>query len=121
MARILVVEDTKAEQQLISALLNHAGFQVFTADNAEAAWQWLENNQLPDLILLDIIMPGESGLELCRRIRDNQDWSKVPILFCSSKSEDFDRFWAIRQGGNDYITKPFAPQDLVKAVFQYAQ
>ncbi|MDJ0507912.1 MAG: response regulator [Crocosphaera sp.] len=119
MKTILVVEDTHSERKLISALLNHAGFITAAASNAKSAWEWLENNTFPDLILLDIIMPEETGLELCRKIRLNPNWKNIPIVFCSSKSEEFDRFWALRQGGNDYITKPFAPQQLIDAVYKY--
>lgn len=119
MKSVLVVEDTQAERLLISALLTHAGFTVWVADSSESAWQWLHNNPQPDLILLDIIMPGESGLDLCRKIRAHESWKNLPILFCSSKAEDFDRFWALRQGGNDYITKPFVPQQLVDTVERY--
>ncbi len=119
MKTILVVEDIQAQRQLIAALLAHAGFTVEQAENAETAWQWLESHPQPHAILLDIIMPGESGLDLCRRIRSHDQWQQIPILFCSSKVEDFDRFWAMRQGGNDYITKPFAPQHLVETVGRY--
>ncbi|WP_107669221.1 PleD family two-component system response regulator [Cyanothece sp. BG0011] len=119
MKTILVVEDTNAERQLISALLTHAGFITANVSSAKLAWQWLENNHFPDLILLDIIMPEETGLELCRKIRSNPQWRHIPIVFCSSKSEEFDRFWALRQGGNDYISKPFAPQQLIQAVSRY--
>jgi twitching motility two-component system response regulator PilH len=119
MKKILIVEDTQSERQLISALLTHAGFSVAVTDSGEAAWQWLETNPLPNLIVLDIIMPGESGLEICRKIRSHPEWNTVPILFCSSKAEDFDKFWAMRQGGNDYITKPFAPQQLLDSVLRY--
>ncbi|GFE69189.1 PleD family two-component system response regulator [Chroococcus sp. FPU101] len=119
MKSILVVEDTQAERLLISALLTHAGFTVSVTDSSESAWEWLHNNPQPDLILLDIIMPGESGLDLCRKIRAHENWQNLPILFCSSKAEDFDRFWALRQGGNDYITKPFVPQQLVDTVERY--
>ena len=118
--KILIVEDTHAEQQMISALLTHAGFTVAITDSAEAAWEWLEKNTIPNLILLDIVMPGESGLDLCRKIREHEQWKDIPILFCSSKSEDFDRFWALRQGGNEYIAKPYAPQKLIDAVTQHA-
>ena len=118
--KILIVEDTHAERQMSSALLTHAGFTVAIADSAESAWEWLENNDIPNLILLDIVMPGESGLDLCRKIREQEKWKDIPILFCSSKSEDFDRFWALRQGGNEYITKPYAPQKLIETVTQYA-
>ncbi len=120
MKTVLVVEDMQAERLLISALLTHASFKVAVADSAETAWQWLETHPLPDLILLDIIMPGETGLDLCRKIRANAQWQQVPILFCSSKAEEFDRFWALRQGGTDYITKPFVPNHLMATVARYA-
>ncbi|HAC65275.1 MAG TPA: two-component system response regulator [Cyanothece sp. UBA12306] len=116
---ILVVEDTSTERNLISALLVHAGFKNEAVSSAEDAWEWLENNPLPDLIILDIIMQGETGLDLCRKIRNNPQWEKVPILFCSSKSEAFDRFWALRQGGSDYITKPFAPQEFLDTITRH--
>jgi twitching motility two-component system response regulator PilH len=119
MKTVLIVEDTQAERQMSSALLSHAGFNVAVAENAEAAWQWLEKNKAPNLILLDIVMPGESGLDLCRKIREHAQFKEIPILFCSSKSEDFDRFWAMRQGGNEYITKPYVPQQLVDKVVQH--
>ncbi|MDJ0662062.1 MAG: response regulator [Crocosphaera sp.] len=119
MKTILVVEDTNAERKLISALLTHAGFMTANVSSAKSAWEWLENHRFPDLILLDIIMPEETGLELCRKIRATPKWKNIPIVFCSSKSEDFDRFWALRQGGNDYVAKPFAPQQLINAVSQF--
>ena len=121
MKNILIVEDTKAEQQLISALLKQAGFSAFSVDSSEEARQWLANNPLPNLILLDIILPGDSGLDLCREIRENPELKQIPILFCSSKSEDFDRIWALKQGGDEYITKPFVPQKLIDSVAQYVR
>jgi twitching motility two-component system response regulator PilH len=116
MKTVLVVEDSRAEQRLIVALLREAGFNVALAESAEAALIWLETNGKPDLIVLDIIMPGLSGLDLCRQLRNQPDMENVPIVFCSSKNQDFDRFWALRQGGNAYVTKPFAPTDLVDTV-----
>lgn len=116
MKTVLIVEDLQAERQMISALLSRAGFNVAVAESAEAAWHWLEINPQPNLILCDIIMPGETGLDLCRKIQETPALEKVPVVFCSSKSEDFDRFWALRQGGKDYITKPYTPQELVDIV-----
>ncbi len=119
MKTILIVEDTRAERQMSSALLSHAGFNVAIAEDAESAWKWIEEHDAPNLILLDIIMPGESGLDLCRRIREHDKYKDSPVLFCSSKSEEFDRFWAMRQGGNEYITKPYQPKNLIEKVSEH--
>ncbi len=121
MKRILVVEDSHAEQQVAYGLLTQAGFEVNISASAELAWEWLQAHPLPDLILLDIVMPGKSGLELCRMIRAESSFEGVPIIFCSSKKEQFDRFWALRQGGTAYITKPYAPKELLQIVNQYLQ
>jgi twitching motility two-component system response regulator PilH len=118
MKTVLVVEDGTAEQQLISSLLTRSGFDVVIHGNAEMAWQWLSSHTPPNLIMLDVIMPGQSGLDLCRSIREQEKFSDVPILFCSSKDQEFDKFWALRQGGNAYVTKPFAPKELLDTVFQ---
>jgi len=119
MKTILVVEDGSAEQHLMSKLLTKSGLGVVALDNAELAWQWLSSHPIPNLILLDIIMPGQSGLELCRTIRTEPKFKDLPIVFCSSKNQDFDKFWALRQGGNAYITKPFTPKELIDTVYQY--
>lgn len=119
MKTVLVVEDSRAEQRLIVALLREAGLKVALAESAESALIWLEDNGQPDLIVLDIIMPGLSGLELCRQIRANPQMKDIPIVFCSSKDQEYDRFWAIRQGGNAYITKPYDPGDLVETVCEH--
>ncbi|MDJ0533255.1 MAG: response regulator [Xenococcaceae cyanobacterium MO_207.B15] len=120
MKTVLIIDDINSERQMSSALLTHAGFKVAGTDSAESAWEWLNNNNPPNLILLDIIMPGESGLDFCRKIRSREEWKDIPILFCSSKSEEFDRFWALRQGGTEYITKPYLPQKLIEVVTKYA-
>ena len=119
MKTVLVVEDGHAEQQLISSLLSRSGFSVVLQSNAEDAWQWLSSHTPPNLIVLDVIMPGQNGLDLCRTIRDQEALKQIPIVFCSSKDQDFDKFWSLRQGGNAYLTKPFAPKQLVDTVYQY--
>ena len=119
MKTVLVVEDSRAEQRLIVLLLQQSGLKVALADSAESAIVWLTENGQPDLIVLDIVMPGISGLDFCRQIRTDDQFKDIPIVFCSSKDQEFDRFWALRQGGNDYITKPFAPNNLVQTVCKH--
>jgi len=117
MKNIIVVEDGHAEQRIMNALLTQAGFEVALASNVDEAWQWLETN-IPNLVILDIVMPGKSGLELCRMIQGKTELSQIPIVFCSSKSEEFDRFWAMRQGAKAYLIKPYAPKELLDMVYQ---
>lgn len=118
MKKVLVVEDALADRRLMAALLNQADVEVFCVDSAESALIWLAN-QRPDLIVLDVIMPGLSGLELCRQLRADSSYKNLPIIFCSSQDQGFDRFWAISQGGNAYITKPYAPCELIEIVRHY--
>lgn len=119
MKTVLVVEDCRAEQRLIVSLLQHAGLNVVIAETGESALAWLAEHERPNAILLDIVMPGLSGLELCRQLRADPDMGKVPIIFCSAKGKEFDQFWALRQGGNGYIRKPFVPMELIQTVCGY--
>lgn len=119
MKTVLVVEDSRTDRRLIMALLQQVGLNVVCVESGELALSWLAENQRPDLILLDIVMPGLSGFDLCRQLRALPEFEDTSIIFCSSKDQEFDRFWALRQGGDAYITKPFAPLDLVKTVCSY--
>ena len=120
MKSILVVEDSRTERQLIVALLENAGHHVQFVSSAEEAWDYLNKNSVaPDLIVLDIVMPGATGLDFCRDLRQDAKFENIPVIFCSSKDKEFDQFWALRQGGNAYITKPFAPNEFMSTVQQY--
>ncbi|KKI99095.1 response regulator [Prochlorothrix hollandica] len=115
MKSVLVVDDSRTELKLMEAILHQIGFRVATVDNAEAALSFLET-EIPDLLVLDVVMPDMSGFDLCRQLRAKPTTEKLPIIFCSSKDQEFDRFWALRQGGNAYLTKPFAPHELIETV-----
>ncbi|NCO74693.1 MAG: response regulator [Cyanobacteria bacterium] len=119
MKKILVVDDSKSQQMLVNGLLKNIGAEIFIANNGESALGWLEENGQPDLILMDIVMPDMSGLDVCRHIRKEMNYKTVPIIFVTTKDEDFDKFWALRQGGNGYITKPYSPIDLINTVKNY--
>jgi twitching motility two-component system response regulator PilH len=122
MKKILIVDDSKSQQLLASALLkNMEDVEVAIANNGTDALGWLTTNGEPDLILLDIVMPDISGFDLCRQIRTELELKTVPIVFCSEKNQEFDRFWALRQGGNAYIAKPYNPTDLLKTIQDYLE
>jgi twitching motility two-component system response regulator PilH len=112
---ILVVDDSRTELVFLRSLLTRNGYHVRTAENAEQALLAL-GEQLPDLILMDVVMPGTNGFQLTRTIARHPEYGRVPVFICSSKSQETDRVWGLRQGARDYITKPVDPQVLLSKI-----
>lgn len=115
LATILVVEDTPSEMELMSLYLREGGYTVITSVDAKAAIDLALLHQ-PNLIISDVVMPGMSGFELCRSLRKNPITANIPVVFCTSKNQDIDRLWGMKQGASAYITKPFTREDLLSAV-----
>jgi two-component system phosphate regulon response regulator PhoB len=119
-ATILVVEDEPAIQELIAYNLKQAGHQPLRADNAEQAMN-LVQNALPDLVLLDWMLPGLSGIDFARRLRTDRRTRTVPIIMLTARSDEQDKLTGLDTGADDYITKPFSPRELnarIKAVLR---
>jgi len=119
-ATILVVEDEPAIQELIAYNLKQAGHQPLRADNAEQAMN-LVQNALPDLVLLDWMLPGQSGIDFARRLRTDKRTRTVPIIMLTARSDEQDKLTGLDTGADDYITKPFSPRELnarIKAVLR---
>jgi twitching motility two-component system response regulator PilH len=116
---VLVVDDSKSQQLLMEGILKGMGINVAKANDGESALDWLKNNPTPDLIFMDIVMPNMTGFDTCRKIRNQLNIKEVPIIFCSQKNQEFDQFWALRQGGNSYLIKPYSPIDLINKVKEY--
>ncbi len=115
MSTVLIVEDTPSSLQLMRSFLQDSGYNVIVATDAkEGMIKALEC--LPDAIVTDVVMPGMSGFELCRQLKRNPITQQVPIIICSSKDQQIDRLWGMRQGANVYLTKPFTKDQLVRAV-----
>ncbi|GAA4409755.1 DNA-binding response regulator [Advenella faeciporci] len=117
---ILVVEDEPAIQELISVNLSFAGHKVLRALDAEQA-KILINAELPDLILLDWMLPGASGLSMARSLRADERTKDIPIIMLTAKSAEEDKVEGLESGADDYITKPFSPKELmarIKAVLR---
>ncbi len=112
---ILVVEDSPSELELISHFLHESGYKVIKATGAREALEKLELEK-PDAIITDVVMPGMSGFELCRSLKKNPATQKVPIVICSSKNQEIDRLWAMRQGADAYLTKPYTRVELLRAI-----
>ncbi|BAS54888.1 MULTISPECIES: response regulator transcription factor [Leptolyngbya] len=115
MRTVLVVEDTPSEMELLSHYLREGGYSVVGAVTAkDALTKAIELK--PNVIVTDVVMPGMSGFELCRSLKKNPETQKVPIIICTSKGQDIDRLWGMRQGADVYITKPFTREELIRAV-----
>jgi len=115
MATILVVEDTPSQLELMNIFLQEGGYTVIRAIDAKDGLEKARLHQ-PDAIITDVVMPGMSGFEFCRKLKKDLTTQKIPIIFCSSKNKDIDRIWGMRQGADAYVTKPFTKQQLISAV-----
>lgn len=109
--KVLVVDDSKTELMYLTDLLKKQGFQVRTAENAQEAIQHLAEEK-PDLILMDVVMPGQNGFQLTRSIARDTKYADVPIIMCTSKNQETDKVWGMRQGARGYITKPVDAAEL---------
>ena len=113
--KVLVVDDSKTELMFMTDLLQKNGFAVRTAENADDAFRRL-GEEKPDLILMDVVMPGENGFQLTRKITRDPRFSNVPVIMCTSKNQETDRVWGMRQGARDYITKPVDADELMAKI-----
>jgi twitching motility two-component system response regulator PilH len=113
--KVLIVDDSKTEQMFLTELLQRNGFTVRSADNAEEAFKRLAEEK-PDLILMDVVMPGQNGFQLTRAINRTPEYTAVPIFICTSKSLETDRVWGMRQGAREYITKPVNATELLAKI-----
>ncbi|ACL76451.1 response regulator [Ruminiclostridium cellulolyticum] len=117
---IFVVEDEMHIQQLIKYNLEANGFKVNVFDNGEDLLEY-SSGKVPDLFILDIMLPGIDGLEVCRNLKQNNNTKTIPIIMLTAKSEEFDKVLGLELGADDYITKPFSVRELiarVKALFR---
>ncbi|MDX1977174.1 MAG: response regulator [Pseudanabaenaceae cyanobacterium bins.68] len=115
MATVLVVEDTLTQAEIITGTLRNAGIATLLANSSDDARVKL-SQQKADLIVLDVVLPGESGFEFCRELKDNPSTKDIPVVMCSTKSGEMDKFWGMKQGASAYLTKPVDPEELVRTV-----
>jgi two-component system phosphate regulon response regulator PhoB len=113
--KVAVVEDEIELASLIEYNLTRGGFQVLVSPGAASTLQELESWQ-PDLIVLDVMLPGSDGFDLCRQIRQNPRLARIPVIFLTARSDEVDRVLGLEIGGDDYITKPFSPRELVARI-----
>jgi twitching motility two-component system response regulator PilH len=118
MAKILIADDSLAELQIFQATLQPTGHTLVTVMDGEAAEAKVKSEKI-DLIILDVIMPKKNGFQVCRDIKSNDQYKNIPVIMVTSKDQESDKFWGMKQGADEYLTKPFKPEDLLKAVKKY--
>lgn len=112
---ILIVDDSRTEQVFLADLLTRAGYAVRTASGGDEALRLLDEAR-PDLVLMDVVMPGANGFSLTRRITREPRWAGIPVMLCTSKDQDSDRVWGLRQGACDYLVKPVSGPELLDKI-----
>lgn len=113
--KILLVDDSKTELHHLTEILSKKGYAVRTATNGDEALRRLEE-EVPELILMDVVMPGQNGFQLTRAITRDTRYSHIPVIMCSSKNQETDRVWGIRQGARDYVVKPVKAEELLAKI-----
>jgi len=117
MRTALIVEDSKTELAMIGNCLEQIGLKIHTANSGEEALEKI-NDYPPDLIVLDVVLPGRSGYEICRNLKNETQTSKIPIILCSTKKTEMDKFWGMKQGADAYLEKPLDRDELIRTVKQ---
>ena len=113
--KVLIVDDSKTELLYLTEILQKNGYTVRAAENADEAFKRLAEEK-PQLILMDVVMPGQNGFQLTRAINRTPEYADIPIIMCTSKNQETDKVWGMRQGARDYIVKPVNADDLVAKI-----
>ena len=117
MGKVLVVEDSLTDSEVLTRCLRQVGLTVVSFTNGEEALAQLQI-QKPDLVILDVMLPGQSGFEICHSLKTNEDTKHIPVVICSSKGTDVDKLWGTMLGANAYVPKPVDPQKLIPVIQQ---
>jgi twitching motility two-component system response regulator PilH len=112
---ILVVDDSPTDRQFLSELLAKNGFQVSTAENADEALAKAKQLK-PDLVLMDVVMPGQSGFQATRALTKDEATKQIPVIICTTKGQETDKAWGMKQGARDYIVKPVKGPELLAKI-----
>lgn len=117
MSTVLVVEDSPTQMEVITGCLQRGGLTVVTANDGKDAMTKI-GNQKPDVIVLDVVLPDRSGFELCRDLKAESTTSKIPVVICSTKASEMDKFWGMKQGADAYLAKPVDQEELLRTIKQ---
>jgi two-component system, chemotaxis family, response regulator PixH len=117
MSTALIVEDSLTDLQILVHCLQQGGINVLIAQSGEEAIATIMK-QKPDVVVLDIVLPGCSGFEVCRKLKSETATSDIPVVICSTKGSEMDRFWGLKQGADAYLSKPVDQNELVHTIRQ---
>lgn len=112
---VLVVDDSPTDRQYLSDILAKNGFKVSTAESAEEAIAKVKQLK-PDLVLMDVVMPGQNGFQATRELSKNDLTKHIPVIICTTKGQETDKVWGMRQGARDYLVKPISQADLLAKI-----
>ncbi len=115
MTQVLIVDDSPTEMQLLSNIMKQHGYDVITADNGAEGVAMAKKAQ-PDVILMDVVMPGMNGFQATRQISKSAETSNIPVIIITTKDQETDRIWGLRQGAKDFLTKPVQEGKLLTTV-----
>jgi DNA-binding response OmpR family regulator len=118
MPKVLIVDDTVSELEVLSRILQKANIETIQATNGEDAIAMIAAAP-PDLVVLDVIMPGMNGFEVIRELRANQKTEKLPVIFCSQKNTQIDYSWGLDMGADAYLSKPVDPQQFINTIQRF--
>ncbi|MBP7202182.1 MAG: response regulator [Propionivibrio sp.] len=113
--KVLVVDDSPTERHVLVELLTRNGYQVITAESGEEGIEKAKS-ELPDLVLMDVVMPGLNGYQATRTLTRNETTKHIPIIVCTSKGQETDKIWGLRQGALDYLVKPVNGEELLSKI-----
>ena len=113
--KILLVDDSPTERHTINEILVKGGYDVVLAEDGEKGVARAKSDK-PDLVLMDVVMPGMNGFQACRAITTDEATKHIPVILCTSKNQETDKIWGLRQGAKDYVTKPVEANELLSKI-----
>ncbi len=115
MSKILIVDDSPTETHVLSTILESNGYQIVTAESGEAGVE-VAKQELPDLVLMDVVMPGLNGFQATRQLKREPTTAHIPVIIVTTKDQETDKIWGMRQGAKDYLTKPVDEKNLINTI-----
>ena len=117
--KVLIVDDSPSEVRLMHGLLEREGYDPVGLHDSERIEETIILER-PNVILLDVVMPGKNGFQVCRELKGNDEFKAIPVILVTSRDTPSDKYWGEQQGADGYVTKPFTSQELIRAVRRFA-